>query len=172
MKGLKYILLFLLLSCPFVGKAQGKYTDALKRQNASGARVMVYQDAELEELVNGSDAPAFTSDSVSLSVSSEIKKPDNNRTSGPHTKVNGYRVQIYMAGNTAEDKATVKSWARRFKNHFPDVNAYVYFDSPHWVCSVGDYRSRDEANQMLTQIRSTSQFNSASIVRSKINSFH
>lgn len=166
------ILLLLFMLCPIVGMAQEKYTDQLKRQNSSGAAVVVYQDAELEELVNGSGAPSLSEsrDSISMSLQTAIKKPER-PTSGPHTKIDGYRVQIYMAGNTAQDKAVVKSWARRFKNYFPSINAYVYFDSPHWVCSVGDYRSRSEANEILMQIRSTSQFNSASVIRSKINNF-
>ena len=169
MKYLKLILLLLFVSCPFVGKAQEKYTDQLKRQGSSGAVVVVHQDAEIEELVNGTAAPVVSRDTVTTTVENVVKK--NEKTSGPHTKVNGYRVQIYMAGNTAQDKATVKSWARRFKNYFPAVNAYVYFNAPHWVCSVGDYKSHEETSEMLSQIRATSAFSSASIVRSKINNF-
>ncbi|MCQ2198051.1 MAG: hypothetical protein MJZ60_11075 [Bacteroidaceae bacterium] len=162
MNRLKFILLILLMSCPFVGKAQEKYTAQLKKQHATGAVVVVHQDAELEALVNG--------DPASTNVSQDEEKPE--KTSGPHTKIDGYRIQIYMAGNTAQDKNTVMNWARRFKNSFSNVNAYVYFTPPHWVCAVGDYRTREDATVMLEQIRSTSQFNSAHIVRSKINYYY
>lgn len=161
---LKFILLLLLLSCPFVGKAQEKYTDKLKRQNVVGAAVVVHQDAELEELLNGTAQPTASTQQQ------DEETPEKN--SGPHTKINGYRIQIYMAGNAAQDRETVKSWARRFKKYFPNVNAYVYFNSPHWVCSVGDYRTREDASVMLEQIRATSQFSSANIVRSKINYYY
>ena len=162
MPRLKSILILLLVLMPLAGMAQGKFTDRLRQRSTSGAVVVVYQDSEIEELVNGDNVARDTS-----GIADDAGKPE--KTSGPHTKMSGYRVQIYMAGNTANDKAVVKSYAKRFKNRFPAVNAYVMFNSPHWVCQVGDYKSREDANEMLKQVRTT--FNTAYIVRSKINNF-
>ncbi|MCQ2222934.1 MAG: SPOR domain-containing protein [Bacteroidaceae bacterium] len=161
----RVVLLLLSVLFPLVGMAQEKYTDKLRQRGTSGAVVVVHQDAEIEELVNGNSVASR--DTASVDLADEAKKE---KTSGPHTKADGYRVQIYMAGNTANDKAVVKGYAKRFKSRFPNVNAYVSFNSPHWVCTVGDYKTREEANEMLKQVRSS--FNTAYIVRSKINKFY
>lgn len=171
MRRLHLILLLLLVLCPVVGRAQEeKYTDQLGRKNAAGGVVIVYQDEEIEELVNGKFVPAAVRDSLARVAREEARKKE--KTDGPHTKVNGFRVQIFMAGNTAKDKATIRNWARKFKTYFPDVNAYVTFNAPHWVCAAGDFRSREEANELLRQVRAIGQFKGACIVRSKVNSFY
>lgn len=168
MELIRRIILVLMVLCPLQGMAQEvKYTDQLRQRNAQGGVVIVHMDSELEDLVNG--VGVNTNDSVKVTLENANKPV---KTEGPHTKQNGYRVQIYMAGNTAADKKKVQSWARRFKVYFPSTNAYVYFSSPHWVCEVGDYKTRQEASDMLTQVRGTHQFNSASVVRSKINNFY
>ncbi|MBQ0020562.1 MAG: SPOR domain-containing protein [Bacteroidales bacterium] len=163
MSHLKSILLLLLFALPFAARAQEEtYTDQLKQKGTDGATVVVHQDAELEELINAGGRD------VRDSVKVQNKKPA--KTSGPHTKDNGYRVQIFMAGNTAQDKATVKSMARRFKTHFPAVNAYVYFTAPHWICTTGDFKTQQEAGVLLKQVRAAG-FNSACVVRTKVNVF-
>ena len=163
MRTAKSIILSLLFALPAMAWAQGEtYTGQLKQRGANGAVVVVHQDAELEKLVNA----AVREDKDTLNPAED--RPQ--KTTGPYTKDYGYRVQIFMAGNTAQDKAKVKSMARRFKARFPAINAYVYFNAPHWVCTTGDYKLREDANRMLSQIRSAG-FSSACVVRTKINSF-
>lgn len=165
---MKKILLLLLVLFPIMGMAQEKFTDKLKRRSSNGASVILVQDSIIEELVNGTLSANPTADSLKQAGQKVVR---NNKTSGSYNRINGYRVQIIMAGNTAKDQSSVKAMARKFKNSFPNVNAYVYFNAPHWVCSVGDYYSREEAAEMLKQVRAMG-FNSSSIVRSKINNYY
>ena len=174
--------LFILVSLALftvTGMAQEKYTNYLQRHIAGRGTVVVHQDAEIDNLVNGvssnakpSSATPSTSESLNGELASlEIETPAV-APSGRHTTANGYRVQIISLGSTAKDKATAESWGRRFKGYFPITNVYISFRSPHYVCLVGDYKTREEASEMLQQIRETRQFGSASIVRSKINVFY
>lgn len=178
MRFLKSILLLFLVLFPIAGMAQEdvpqqeKYTETLRQKNSSGASVEVNQDDELDDLVNGgSNASVNGQKKPDGGVPSFAKKPTGipMKNGGPHSKTNGFRVQIYMAGNTANDKAVVKSYAKRFKSNFPSVNAYVYFNSPHWVCAVGDFQTKQEADLMLKRVRPT--FRTAYVVRATINSF-
>lgn len=162
------LILLLFVLFPLMGMAQEKYTDQLKRNSSNGASVILVQDSIIEELVNGTIKANPTADSLKLASQKVVR---NNKTTGSYNRINGFRVQIIMAGNTAKDQASVKAMARKFKNAFPNVNAYVYFNAPHWVCSVGDYYSRQEASEMLKQVRAMG-FNSSSIVRSKINNYY
>ena len=52
---------------------------------------------------------------------------------------------------------------------FPDLPVYVSFASPHWLCRAGDFRSMEEASEVLRQIREMGIFREAVIVKSKIN---
>ena len=161
----RIIWLLLLTLVPMVGWAQEEtYMDRLQQRSASGGVVVVHQDAAIEELVNGTGRAARV---VRDTLATHPRT--NERSSGPHTKANGYRVQIYMAGNTANDKAVAKSHAKRFKTFYPTVNAYVRFSSPHWVCEVGDFRTQAEANEFLKRVRA--QFRTSYVVRSKVNEF-
>lgn len=170
MKRSKCLLLLLFLLCPFAGYAQQaleKYTEKLQEVGPGGAVVIVHQDEEIDKLVNPSATSVVrTTTTTKTNTVRKVEKPTGTAT---RQKDVGYRIQIIMAGNTVEDKTKVKSIAKRFKNYFPSVNAYVYFSSPHWVCSVGDFREREDATSLLSRVRATSQFNSACIVKSKIN---
>lgn len=169
MELIKRFTLLLLVLFPLVGMAQGKFTDKLRRQSSSGSTVILVQDSVIENLVNGVK-PTAPEDTLRQSAESGTERVQ--KTSGAFNRVNGYRVQIMMAGNTAKDKEAVKAIGRKFKSRFPDVNVYVSFHAPHWVCTVGDYYTREEASAMLHQLRATGQFNSSSIIRSKINNYY
>ena len=60
----------------------------------------------------------------------------------------GYRVQIFFGSN--RQKATdVKS---DFSSKFPDVPAYISYQQPNFKIRVGDYRSRFEAQRMMSEL--------------------
>lgn len=169
-----------ILSClaliPMCGMAQANnYTDYLQRRVAGRGTVVLHQDAELEGLVNGGSAPiqpSRSNNSISGEVTSQEVEGATPITSGRHMTANGYRVQIISLGSSAKDKAEAENWGRRFKALFPTTNVYISFRSPHYVCRVGDFRTREEANELLQQLRATKQFGSASIVRSTVNVYY
>lgn len=82
-------------------------------------------------------------------------------------KVNGYRVQAFMGGNTRADHRRAEQIRDAIKMKFPDQPVYVHFYSPRWVCRVGNYRSYEEASRMLKQIRAMG-YKSATILKGKI----
>ena len=45
---------------------------------------------------------------------------------------------------------------------------YVSFASPHWLCRAGDFRTIEEASEILRQIREMGIFREAVLVKSKI----
>ncbi len=60
----------------------------------------------------------------------------------------GYRIQIYFGGN--RQKATeVKI---DFGNRYPDIPAYLSYQQPNYKIRVGDYRSRFEAQKLLSEL--------------------
>ena len=82
-------------------------------------------------------------------------------------KVQGFRVQVFAGGNSRNDRIKAERIGNEIKGLFPGVPVYVHFYSPRWICRMGNYRTYEEASEVL---RSVKQFGyqSAIIVKGKI----
>lgn len=83
-------------------------------------------------------------------------------------KVNGYRVQVFAGGNSRADKQKAQQAGNAVKRAMPDQPVYVHFYSPRWICRVGNFRSYQEANRVLSQVKKLG-YRQACIVSGKIN---
>lgn len=82
-------------------------------------------------------------------------------------KVTGYRVQVFAGGNSRADRQKAERIRDDIKAHFSTVPVYAHFYSPRWICRVGNYRTYEEAHQMLVSLRNQG-FTQATIVKGKI----
>jgi hypothetical protein len=119
-----------------------------------------------------SNAPANSSaSSGTASHAKETTAPDTIDTGKKMMrngyKVMGYRVQAFAGGNSRKDRQKAEQTGNNIKSNFPDVPVYVHFYSPRWICRVGNYRTYEEAHQMLVSLRKLG-YNQASIVKGKI----
>ncbi len=157
------------------------FTEYLTRIRAGEATVSLHQDEEINALVNGlvSYAPgraaatkrvprqltALAPDTTAVADSSFSDIP---LLTGRRVRMNGYRIQIYAGGDNRKSKAEAYAAAAAIRNYFDDVSVYTNFISPRWVCRIGDFKTREEAAQMLSNIRQTGAFREAFIVKTKI----
>lgn len=84
-------------------------------------------------------------------------------------RVNGFRVQVYYGGNDQKSKVQARNMAQSAKIWFEDLPVYTTFISPHWICRVGDFQTREEAMEVLAAMRESGRFPRSIIVKSKIN---
>ena len=82
-------------------------------------------------------------------------------------KVMGYRVQAFAGGNSRADRQKAEQVGNLLKSHFPNEPVYVHFYSPRWICRMGNYRTMEEAHEMLSNVRKIG-ITGASIVKGKI----
>ena len=82
-------------------------------------------------------------------------------------KVDGFRVQAFAGGNQRKDRQKAEQIGNTIKAHYPQTSVYVHFYSPRWVCRVGNYRTYEEADEMLRNIRDLG-ITGASIIKGKI----
>ena len=82
-------------------------------------------------------------------------------------KVNGYRVQVFAGGNSRNDRIKAERIGSEVKAQFPGVPVYVHFYSPRWICRMGNYRTYEEAHEVLTRVKNLG-YDSAIIVKGKI----
>lgn len=82
-------------------------------------------------------------------------------------KITGYRVQVYSGGSSRQDRQKAQEASNKVKAKFPDLPVYVHFYSPSWKCRVGNFRTYNEANKVLKQIKALG-YSQACIVKGKI----
>ena len=82
-------------------------------------------------------------------------------------KTTGFRVQAFAGGNTRRDRQRAEQTGNVMRQQFPGTDVYVRFYSPRWVCRVGNYRTYEEAREVMYAIRKLG-YESATIVKGKI----
>ena len=82
-------------------------------------------------------------------------------------KINGYRVQVFAGGNSRNDRLKAERAGENIKSAFPDIPVYVHFYSPRWICRIGNYRTYEEAHEVLRRVKQLG-YDSAIIVKGKI----
>jgi len=79
--------------------------------------------------------------------------------------VSGYRVRIFF-DNSQDARVQSERTLNTFKSSFPGVPAYRSYTNPFFKVTVGDFRTRSEAMQLLQQLKGI--YPSAFIVKENI----
>lgn len=111
-------------------------------QTSYPGKVVVHQDSRIDKLL------------------------EKHRAFGEKGKLEGYRVQIFFdSGNNSKNKAAARKG--QFVARFPEVGAYLTFQSPNYKVRVGDFRTRMDAEGFKAKI--LNDFPDAFVVRDEIN---
>ena len=154
--------------------AQQTFTEKLQQVVESAGRIILHQDKSITDLVNNAKKAAATPVQRKQVDGSALQVPDSTSSAdslslGPKVKINGFRIQVYFGDNSRKGKTEARAAGLRFRNSFPELPVYVSFASPHWKCQAGDFRTIEEASEILKQIREMGIFREAVVVKSKIN---
>ena len=133
-----------------------------KKDNAeSAAASKETGTARQTNLTHQTDGDAAATDGAGTAVDSSRKI-----MRGTY-KIDGFRVQAFSGGNSRDDKNKAYEAGDAIKKRYPNIPVYVHFFSPRWTCRIGNFRSYEEASQMLSEIKSMG-FDGACIVKGKI----
>jgi hypothetical protein len=58
----------------------------------------------------------------------------------------GYRIQVFMGNDPRSARAEATAKQSSIRNTFPELPAYLLYESPNWRLLVGDFMTREEAN--------------------------
>jgi hypothetical protein len=75
----------------------------------------------------------------------------------------GYRVQVFYG----LDRREAFNEQNRFKSLYPNLRSYITYKEPNYYLRVGDFKTRLEAQDLLTELRPN--FPTLFIFREKIN---
>ncbi len=169
------------------------FTQQLQQKTPGKGSVTIHQSDSINELVNFTvlgNRPQPTSPPVvnppannNAASADNTPRPTSPPTNGSDTageqdneavkivhgsyKVTGYRVQAFAGGNSRKDRQQAERTRNNIKSYYPNVPVYVHFYSPRWICRVGNYRTYEEAHQMMNNLKELG-FNQCTIVKGKI----
>ncbi len=190
---LKVSLVISLCLFAFLPTAAQTFTQELQKKTPGKGSVTIHQSDSINELVNFSilgnrpqptapstvTPPSSTDNSAASKPSTPTHAKENNSETADEQdnegvkivrgsyKVTGYRVQAFAGGNSRADRKKAERTRNNIKSYYPNVPVYVHFYSPRWICRVGNYRTYEEAHQMMNKLKELG-FDQCTIVKGKI----
>ena len=139
MKKLFYFLLFCCVSTSGMNAQETKsIIDELNTYYPGKGRVTIFEDEAIKGIVGRAITPKLPVYADPGTV--------------PYVKMRGYKIQAF-AGN---DQRTSKNEAYRkqalINQAFPELETVITFESPFWRLRVGNFRTREEAEEVLNEM--------------------
>ena len=105
------------------------------------------------------EVPVHQSQAISKAMANKIEKNKSK-------KITGYRVRIFFS-NKQDARGASEAAMKHFNTTFPGFGAYRSFASPYFKVTVGDFRTKSEAMQLLQALRA--DYPTALVVKENIN---
>lgn len=148
---MRNILFLLVVFFSLPALSQRSIVDELQKDEVGQGKVTIHQDPAISALLG------------------VIHRNGANAEGTDVLKARGYRVQVYAGNGSRVARNEAREVGERIKMEFPDIPVYTFFQSPRWLCRVGDYRSVEEADAVMRKLKATGKFKEVSIVREQIN---
>lgn len=155
---MKHLLSLILLFGASSAFAQQSIVESLQTKRAGEGTVTIHQSQQIANLIGRRHTSGATGTGSTA-----------RQTSSKSIKGKGYRIQVYAGNNSRAAKSEAQAIAARVKESFPELPVYTYFQSPRWLCRVGDFKSMEEAYAVMHKMKANGNFKEASIVREQIN---
>ncbi len=173
-KSKNLIIAILILTLSFVGSysvsaqdievpAGYELVDSLVYRHVSGVDTLlagkdVFHVMPLKAKGGKADVEIYQSQEVANALRKQIQA-NSKRT------MNGYRVRIFF-DNKQTARVESEETLKRFEAMYHDVKAYRTYANPYFKVTVGDFRTKSEAMELLSRIKR--EFPSAFVVKENI----
>lgn len=119
----------------------------------------VFADMPSKDKGNEADVKIYQSSDIAGSMK-------NHMQTNAGRQISGYRVRIFF-DNRQTARAESEAALKRFESIFHEVSAYRSYANPYFKVTVGDFRTKSEAMELLERIKH--EFPSAFVVKENIN---
>ena len=140
------VLLLALVGLPLM--AQDNIVNRLQQPVQGQGVITIHQDERLDALLGMVYNPA--------------------QSKGRKIQTVGYRIQVYAGGNTRYAKEEALKAAAYVKENYPEIPVYTEFVAPRWGCRVGDYKTIEEADQVMRMLKKTRSFKEIAILPNQL----
>lgn len=136
------------------------------RETAAGSGAAVMDSTLIGKNIFNVLASGHGTGEIAVHQSQAIRKAmDAHIASNSSKTVSGYRVRIFN-DNKQTSRSDSETALGRFRGMFPGIAAYRTYSNPFFRVTVGDFRTKSEAMQLLQQVKGS--FPTAFIVRETI----
>jgi len=138
-------LLLLLVSAGAHAQTSAQKKEILQELNAvvpGKGRVTVYEDESISHVLGRSMAPPRT---VYTNADGTVQ----------YHKMRGYKIQAFSGNNQRTSKNEANRKQGQINNAFPEHETVVLFESPFWRLRVGNFATREEAEEVMRELRRT-----------------
>lgn len=144
--------------------AAAVFCSDLRAQDTEMADSLVFvPTASMDESLLGQNifsiVPVKQSQAISSAMNSKVAK---NKTK----KMVGYRVRIFF-DNKQNSRGASEAAVARFRSAYPGHGTYRTFVNPYFKVTVGDFRTKSEAMQLMNAIKG--DFPAAFVIKEQIN---
>ncbi len=185
---------FVICHLSFSPAGAQSFTQRIQKTEKGKGAVTLHQDKSIDALVNGSavsTTPTQPKATVTAPAPSKNKSKDSKEEKKTVAqqeerqqptvqndtvvqeklrtyKTTGFRVQAFAGGNSRKDRQKAERTGNELRALFPNEQVYTHFYAPRWICRIGNYRTYEEAHQMLQEVKKLG-YTSATIVKGKIS---
>ena len=157
----KQLLLFFLLMCGIWAQAQSIEQHIRQQKAGSGQVVLNISESVYHAMITDNSL-----DSKEKDLDEQMRELEEFKNA-PKAKVMGWRVQLYGGSNSRESKQAAQKANDNAKKIFPEYPVYTHFESPRWVCKIGNFTDRAEAQEVWKRAKENG-FRQALVVRDQI----
>ena len=138
--------------------------DSLVYRHVSGVDTLlagqdVFHVMPLKARGGKADVEIYQSQGVASGLRKQVE-------ANPKRVINGYRVRIFF-DNRQTARTDSEETLKRFESKYHDVKAYRTYANPYFKVTVGDFRTKSEAMDLLSRIKR--EFPSAFVVKENID---
>lgn len=97
----------------------------------------------------------FEDDAIKGVLGSPMSAPRTVYSKGDeqYVKMRGFKIQAFAGNNQRTSKNEASYKQRIISEAFPEHETVIMFESPFWRLRVGNFRTREEANKVMQEMR-------------------
>lgn len=123
--------------------------------------------APVDSSLYGKSILSVLGSGVQVEQSAAVRQALENYTrTNAEKPLSGYRIRVFY-DNGPQARAKSESIELILKKQFPGTGVYRSFESPNYKVSIGDFRSKDEAQRIFNALKGA--YPTAFIIKESIN---
>ncbi|HBB01094.1 MAG: hypothetical protein A2W86_07690 [Bacteroidetes bacterium GWD2_45_23] len=149
-----FVSLLLVLTGAYVPVMAQQSTDSPAQSSSQRKEIL----QELNSVVPGKGrVTVYEDESISRVLGRPMAPPRTVYTNAEGTvqyyKMRGYKIQAFSGNNQRTSKNEANYKQSQINSTFPEHETVVLFDSPFWRLRVGNFATREEAQQVMMELR-------------------